>query len=226
MAIFGGDAGVRQRLASIAVLLLAVVAMAARGAGLISFDVPAQPLAEALHAFSQQSGMAVLVDRELTARQRSMPLTGAFSARDGVQRLLEGTGLAARYSSADAFTVQRVQLPASPLGTRKSSATGDAGNYARTLQRAVEQALCRSALARPGGYRAALQVWIDARGVLAQSRLLASTGDPQRDTALVESLRALRLERPPPSALAQPVTLLLLPDTRMECPLSQGGSAV
>ena len=35
---------------------------------------------------------------------------------------------------------------------------------------------------------------------------------------LVESLRALRLERPPPSALAQPVTLLLLPDTRMDCP--------
>jgi len=226
MALFGGDAGLRQRLARIAMLLLAVMAMAARGAGLISFDIPAQPLAEALHAFSQQSGMAVLVDRELTARQRSMPLTGAFSARDGVQRLLEGTGLAARYSSADAFTVQRVQLPAALPGARNRNAAGEAGNYARTLQYAVEQALCAFALTRPGRYRAALQVWIDDRGVLAHSRLLASTGDHRRDTALVERLRALRLERPPPTSLAQPVTLLLLPDTRMECPLSQGGSAV
>ncbi|MFV0927330.1 STN domain-containing protein [Pseudomonas palmensis] len=205
----------RHCLARIAVLLLAVLAMPVHGAGPIRFNIPAQPLDEALHAFGQQSGMAVLVDRELTARQRSMPLNGAFSARDGLRRLLEGTGLMARYSGAEAFTVQRVALPAAAPNPR---ATGGAGNYARTLQRAVEQALCASALARPGHYRAAVQVWIDARGVLAQSRLLASTGDHRRDSALVESLRALRLERPPPSALAQPVTLLLLPDTRMDCP--------
>ena len=78
MAIFGGDAGVRQRLASIAVLLLAVVAMAARGAGLISFDVPAQPLAEALHAFSQQSGMAVLVDRG----HRELPIRADYVGKN------------------------------------------------------------------------------------------------------------------------------------------------
>lgn len=215
MATFGGDTGLRHCLARIAVLLLAVLAMPVHGAGPIRFDIPAQPLDEALHAFGQQSGMAVLVDRELTARQRSMQLNGAFSARDGLRRLLEGTGLMARYSGAEAFTVQRVALPAAAPNPR---ATGGAGNYARTLQRAVEQALCASALARPGHYRAAVQVWIDARGVLAQSRLLASTGDHRRDSALVESLRALRLERPPPSALAQPVTLLLLPDTRMDCP--------
>lgn len=199
-------------------LLLALLAMPLQGAGLIRFDIPAQPLAEALHAFGQQSGMAVLVDRELTARQRSMPLTGMFSARDGLRGLLEGTGLMARYSSAEAVTVQRVSLPAPAPGPRGAGSAGAASNYARTLQRAVEQALCRNALARPGHYRAAVQVWIDARGALAQSRLLASTGDPQRDSALVQSLRGLQLERPPPSALAQPVTLLLLPDTRMDCP--------
>lgn len=218
MATFGGDTGLRHCLARIAVLLLAVLAMPVHGAGPIRFDIPAQPLDEALHAFGQQSGMAVLVDRELTARQRSMPLSGAFSARDGLRRLLEGTGLMARYSGAEAFTVQRVALPAAAPNPRAPGGGGAAGNYARTLQRAVEQALCASALARPGHYRAAVQVWIDARGVLAQSRLLASTGDHRRDSALVESLRALRLERPPPSALAQPVTLLLLPDTRMDCP--------
>lgn len=199
-------------------LLLALLAMPVHGAGPITFDIPAQPLAEALHAFGQQSGMAVLVDRELTARQRSMPLNGAFSARDGLRRLLEGTGLMARYSSAEAFTVQRVSLPAPAPNPRGAGGASAAGNYARTLQRAVEQALCRNELARPGRYRAAVQVWIDARGVLAQSRLLASTGNHPRDSALVESLRGLHLERPPPSALAQPVTLLLLPDTRMDCP--------
>lgn len=194
----------------------------AQGHSAREFDIPAQALARALDHFSQQSGMAVLVDRGLTRRLRSMPLQGRFTPREGLQRLLEGTGLIAHYSGADGFTLRAPQVSAAQAPARRP--TLSASSFAKALQQALEQALCASAQTRPGHYRAALQVWIDSNGVLVQSRLLASTGDVQRDEALIERLRALRLQRPPPSSLAQPVTLLLHPQP-MECHFSQGAAA-
>lgn len=194
----------------------------------VAFNVSAQALDQALHDFGQQSGMAVLVDHELTRQRRSMPLHGRFLPRDGLQRLLEGTGLEVHYSSAQAFTVRPMQLDAVKPGSPGAARAG-VGSYALAIQRAVERALCHSPLTRPGSYRAALQVWIDARGTLVQTRLLASTGDLLRDTALIEALRALRLARRPPGALAQPVTLLLRPAAageEMDCTTTQGASGV
>jgi hypothetical protein len=82
-------------------------------------------------------------------------------------------------------------------------------------------------MTRPGSFRALLQLWIGRDGVVQYSRLVSSTGDVQRDSALVESLRNLSIERPAPSSLGQPVTLLLLPDSsgkRMECTQWEGVS--
>jgi len=98
-------------------------------------------------------------------------------------------------------------------------------NYAAAIQAGIQRSLCRSALTRPGSYRALLQVWIGRDGVVQHSRLVSSTGDPVRDRALVNSLQNLRIDRPAPSSLRQPVTLLLLPDSsgrRMECTAGDG----
>ncbi len=226
--VFRGDLGLRQSLACIVMLLVHALSGWAQAASPIDFSVPAQPLDQALQAFSQQSAMAVLVDRELTAKRRSMPLHGRFTARAGLHRLLEGTGLQAHYSAAQAFTVRPMRLPVRQQG-RPASATPAAGSYALAIQQAVQRALCRSPLTRPGGYRAALQVWIDPQGVVVQTRLLASTGETRRDSAVIEALRALRLARQPPGALAQPVTLLLRPmESTMDsdCMTTQGAPAV
>lgn len=62
-------------------------------------------------------------------------------------------------------------------------------------------------------------------GEVRHSRLLGSTGDPQRDSALVESLRGVRVMQATPATLAQPLTILLLPKTTgkaMECKLTEG----
>ncbi|MGE7991499.1 TonB C-terminal domain-containing protein [Pseudomonas sp. NPDC089554] len=216
----------RHSLVRLIVLLVLMLSGVTRvpAAQPIAFDVPAQSLDQALHDFGQQSGMAVLVDRELTRQRRSMPLHGRFVPREGLQRLLEGTGLDVHYSSEQAFTVRPMRLEPVEPGSTSAAKTG-VGSYALAIQRSVEQALCRSPITRPGSYRAALQVWIDARGTLVQTRLLASTGDLLRDTAVIESLRALRLARRPPGALAQPVTLLLRPSAEgeeMDCTTKQG----
>ncbi|WP_256660276.1 secretin and TonB N-terminal domain-containing protein [Pseudomonas sp. RIT623] len=193
-----------------------------RGQPLLTLDIPAQALDQALDSFARQSGLAVLVDQALVGGQRSSSVRGRYAAREGLQRLLQGTGLQARYSGSGGFTVQPLRL--NDVAPRKRQGSGLAGGYALALQQAVERALCGSTLTRPGGYRAALQVWIDGRGQLLQSRLLASTGDPLRDAAVIERMRAVRLEEAPPTSLAQPVTLLLRP-VPMDCPFSQGAAA-
>lgn len=212
---------VRAFLVALAWLL---VSLPVRSQALLALDIPAQPLNLALDSFARQSGQAVLVDQALLVGQRSSLVQGRYAAREGLQRLLQGTGLQARYSAKGGFTLQPMRRESVVGGGRGSTTTTQGNSYALALQQAVEQALCSAALTRPGSYRAAVQVWIDAGGQLVQSRLLASTGDFIRDAELVERLRAVRLQRAPPTSLAQPVTLLLRP-VPMDCPLSQGAAA-
>ncbi len=198
---------------------------------LLALDIPAQNLADALELFSRATGMAVLVDRELTRGRRSVGINGHYSAREGLSRLLAGSGLMARYARSDAFTLQVPQAtqPAVQPGAAGSRAARLNSSYASALQRAVERSLCGSALTRPGSFRALLQLWIGGDGAVQHSRLVSSTGDLQRDEALVQRLAQTRVERQAPSSLRQPLTLLLIPDTtgkRMDCKEWEGASGV
>lgn len=202
-------------------------ALAAAGAkpdpaAVLMLDIPAQNLATALDAFSRLTGMAVLVDRELTRGRRSLALKGRYSPPEGLSRLLTGSGLMARYARTDAFTLQVAQIdpPAGEHASPSFNASLSGNSYALAIQQAVERVYCRSPLTRPGSFRAVLQVWIDHRGEIQHSRLVASTGDVQRDAALVESLKSVRVARGAPTSLRQPVTLLLLPVAKgksMDC---------
>jgi len=195
----------------------------------LDLNIPAQELASALEQFSRSTGMAVLVDRQLTRGRRSTAVKGRLSATDALSRLLDGSGLMARYARGDAFTLQAAKVAELPTGsvsvTQSSSLAGN--SYATAIQVALERSLCRLPAIRPGSFRALLQVWIGRDGVVQHSRLVSSTGDAERDAALVESLRNLNIERPAPSSLSQPVTLLLLPESsgkRMECSNGKGVS--
>lgn len=215
------------------VLLLGLLPASGVGAGaanklerLLDFAIPAQDLGTALDRYSQTSGLAILLDRELARGRRSAPVSGRFQARQALEQLLAGSGLVALYTGADAFTVKPAQLPVGSDKRRRNGAPGSAnGSFASALQEALRQRLCQSALTRPGQYRAALQLWVGPLGDVQHSRLLASTGNEQRDTAIVQGLRELSIGQLPPSSLAQPVTVLVLPDTaasHMECKPSEG----
>ena len=225
----GGEQGVWRRAACALVLLLLLVGGRAAQADspLLSLDLPAQDLEHALQAYSRATGMAVLVDRELTRGRRSIGVRGRFTAQEALAMLLTGSGLMARYARSDAFTLQAPQVspPTTSRGAAARSAARINNSYASALQQAIETSLCRSPLTRPGSFRALVQVWVNPDGVIEHSRLVSSSGDEQRDEALVRSLSAARVERPAPSSLRQPVTLLLMPDTtgtRMECTAAKG----
>ncbi|MBC2385488.1 TonB-dependent outer membrane receptor [Pseudomonas sp. WS 5106] len=210
-------------------LLLGIGTAAQAQSPLLALNLPAQDLEHALQAYSRATGMAVLVDRELTRGRRSIGVRGRFTAQEALAMLLTGSGLMARYARNDAFTLQlpEVSPPPAARGAAARNAARINNSYATALQQAIEASLCRSPLTRPGSFRALVQVWVNPDGWIEHSRLVSSTGDEQRDEALVRSLGTTQVERPAPSSLRQPVTLLLMPDTtgtRMECTAGKGAS--
>ncbi|WP_197488079.1 STN domain-containing protein [Bordetella ansorpii] len=191
---------------------------------LFDFDIPAQGLGSALERYSRQTGIAVLVDERYAAHPASA-VRGRYDARQALQRLLAGTALTARYAAYAHSIVVHGPAPAAarasvlpapalvPVGSIPGVAQGGdrTREYVGRIQQALSRALCGSPASRPGGYRLALQLRLDADGAVQRMRLLDTTGNPARDAAVSAVVRRLHVGWPPPAAMPQPVSILLLP---------------
>lgn len=207
-------------------LALATMAWAVEAEGVadaaprIHFDLPSQPLQKGLADFGGLTGHSVLVDSALTQGRMAQAVRGAFPAQEALRRLLAGTGLHARYSGRDAFTL--VPEPAAgelPVATPAASTTPALADiapaadtdFAGALQSAITRALCAAQPGSFGRYRAALQLWTGPEGRIRRASLLEPSGVASRDTELLAQLRGLAIGRMPPPGLAQPITVLLSP---------------
>jgi hypothetical protein len=181
----------------------------AERAEFLVFDIPAQALREALFAYTDVTGLSILVDDEVTSGRRSAPVKGSFTPEDALKIVLTGTGLDFRYTAANAFTL----VPSTGAASAHSAPRDDSRDetYFRTVQTAVKYILCSHAQTLPGQYRVVVQLWIGGSGVVLRSALLGSTGSPDRDQTLSEMLDGLPVGAPPPAGLPQPVTLVILP---------------
>lgn len=194
---------------------------------LIPFDIAAQPLDAALAAYTQATGMAVLVTSRLTAGRQASAVRGRLAPREALRLLLTGTGLQARYTSASAFTLVEAAANApAPRAAATAPSAAAVTRYAGVLQNTVTRALCQWTGAQFGRYRASLQLWIGRNGVVRQARVLSGTGDARRDEALAGVLSGLIMDTPPPADLPQPVTIVLAPrpDPRADCRLAGAAS--
>jgi hypothetical protein len=176
---------------------------------LIVFDIPAQPLRDALFAYTDVTGLSVLVDDGITSGRRSALVKGRFTAEDALKIVLTGTGLEFQYTAANAFTLVPSTASASTHYTPRDDSHDE--KYFRAVQTAVKTVLCSRAQTLPGQYRVVVQLWIDRFGVVLRSALLDSTGSPDRDQTLSEMLNGLPVGAVPPTDLPQPVTLVILP---------------
>ncbi|PTT54325.1 heme-binding protein, partial [Stenotrophomonas sp. HMWF022] len=70
------------------------------------FDIPDQPLDDALRAYMRQSGVQVVYPSTLAKGVISQPVSGTLSADEALARLLRGSGLSVRRVSADAVTLE------------------------------------------------------------------------------------------------------------------------
>jgi iron complex outermembrane receptor protein len=71
-----------------------------------SFEIPAQPLREALLLFGQQSGLQVTAQGPLVEGRTSTAISGEFRAAEALIRLLAGTGLTFRFDGSDAVRIE------------------------------------------------------------------------------------------------------------------------
>lgn len=78
-----------------------------REATLVYFDIPAGQLAESLHLFSNQSGLQILYESEITTDLLTQPLEGRLPIKSALDRLLEGTDLAWLFATEKTIAITR-----------------------------------------------------------------------------------------------------------------------
>lgn len=79
-----------------------------------SFNIAPGPLDSALTRFADQAGLRLMVASEVLNGQQSQGLRGQFSASEGIQRLLSGSGLKASFNG-DMLLIESVTVPGKAL---------------------------------------------------------------------------------------------------------------
>lgn len=72
-----------------------------------SYDISAGPLSKVLQQFASEAGIMLSVDARLTAGKNSNGLHGSVSVAEGLHNVLSGTGLEAKITADNSYTVVR-----------------------------------------------------------------------------------------------------------------------
>lgn len=97
-------------------LAVAAAPAHAQSSRAVALDIPAQPLGSALAAFSRVTGVDVAYGSPLP-NARSAPVSGQMEAREGLARLLSGTGLTYRFTGPNTVQLEPASTaPAMPEG--------------------------------------------------------------------------------------------------------------
>ncbi len=81
---------------------------AGQSASTFNFNIPAQPLPQAIAAFSSATGLQVLYSEPAAFDHAAPALRGVHTARQALTLLLDGSGLIARYTTATTITLERL----------------------------------------------------------------------------------------------------------------------
>ncbi|WP_219209282.1 secretin and TonB N-terminal domain-containing protein [Variovorax boronicumulans] len=176
--------------------------------GDIAFDLPAQPLPEALEAFGAMTGWSGFYQADTVAGRRAPALAGRYTPEAALRLLLEGSGLAAHLTAPEAFVIEA--LAPVPIAEAVAAVPRDAA-YDGLLQSRVREIFCRDARTAPAGWRVALSFHVDGQGRVERPMLLDSTGDAARDGAILQAMREVHVGRPPAGDAAQPFVMLIVP---------------
>lgn len=172
------------------------------------FDLPAQPLEQALERFSVLSGWSVIYRGTLAQGRTSHAVHGAMPPAQALESMLQGTGLAAD-PAGDGRVVVREAEPASATMLASPGDALDAAAVRREfglLQRQLRHAFCDDPLLAPGNYSAQISFRVNGNGRVQPPELVAGSGDALRDRALLAAVGTLQLPAST-AALPQPVTL-------------------
>jgi hypothetical protein len=190
----------------------------------LPFDIPAQPLARALVAYGDATGLEVYYNAAVAQGRVSAAVKGEFTPSVALRMLLAGSGLVPRVTGPGDFTVVPApHAPPSSAATAVAWAGGAYEPYFATIQAPIADALCRAAGGAAADGRAIIRVWLDASGRIARAdSLAAGAGDAAAGRALAGALEGLMVG-PPPAGMPEPVTLAIFPPAAERCsPVRQG----
>jgi hypothetical protein len=195
--------------------------------GAIAFDIPSQPLAHAIQAFSQASGVEVFYESSIALGRTSSSVEGRYLPDAALQALLVGAGFTIRFTRRNAvvLSIPSAQNDLPPtralanfdlsLDTIRVTASPERGGDTRLrefgdmVQSEVETALRKNSKIRSGNYRIRVKLWIDPTRIIQRAELAQSTGDPDRDTAITGVLQGFVVSRVPPANAPQPIRVIV-----------------
>jgi TonB family protein len=178
------------------------------------FNIPPQPLETALYQYAEISGQPALFASDMMDGRSSPGVYGRYSSAAALRLLLEGTGLVVEKIDSDhgrTFLLKDAGGADNNQNSVPSAAADNLNGYPGLVQARIWQALCADPHTAPGRYRSLFSFQVDATGHIQDAHLLDSSGNAQRDTALLATLQRVQLELPPPATLAQPLVMTLLP---------------
>jgi hypothetical protein len=188
----------------------------------------------AVEDFAVATGIQVLYDRPSGGNPSSPGVHGLMTPQAALKALLEGTGLAARFTDPDNAVLEPIgddapaltrgaggpppadlpKLSLDPLKVQGAlvleSAHDDGQNqrlYAAMIRNGVQQALAHAPKTSKDDYDATLDLWIGPKGEVQRASIAASSGNGERDIAILSVVQGLTLDEPPPSGLPQPIRI-------------------
>lgn len=84
----------------------------AAGSRVFTFNIPAQPMTDALVRFGMQTGIDLVFDSAIAAQRQSPGVQGALDAEEALRRLLAGTGVTYRFTAPATVTLAATPTPA------------------------------------------------------------------------------------------------------------------
>jgi hypothetical protein len=176
---------------------------------LISFDIPAQPLASALNAYGAITGLELFYDGDLAVGRRSAAVFGMFAPQDALRRLLEGTDFVAQMTDIGAITISAPDSSFTQELTAIKNRSMGYWPYLALIQASLRNALCRHPVTQSDAQDRLIRFWISASGSVARSELLTPDGTRDRDAAYIQVIEGLNIGQPPPG-MPQPITMMIM----------------
>lgn len=195
--------------------------------GVLAFSIPAQPLANAIQAFSQASEVEVFYESSIVAGRKASGIDGQYSREAALKALLGNAGLSIRFTRPNAVVLSdpnaRADLPSmrrtnsfdlslDAISVKAGPERGGEGQlreFGNIIQNEVETILRKNNKIRSGNYRIRVKLWIDPSRTIRQAELAQSTGDQDRDTAITDVLKGFVVSRVPPPNIPQPIRVIV-----------------
>lgn len=189
----------------------------------VSFEIPAQPLAQALDSFSIASGIDVFYNAAMAERRRSMPVIGTFTPQQAIAIMLSGSGYVARVTAPGSIAIVNHEPgPAAaeaPFGPSRYEA------YFSKVQARIDDVLCALPDRSAAEADMLLRIWLRPSGEVARAELLSADqpGKPSVNRLVADAISVAKFAAPPGN-MPQPLTLVVLPPpSRGDLPCTSRG---